>query len=113
MPKSKGYANSSLELEDDLSETIAEAVDSDTDSGMVEIDNNEGWIDEIALLTAAERVELEGNIQPVKMILSKVRLNKGNLHTMLTNVYSYENLPSRLSIQQHFYSQSGSRWSEN
>ena len=113
MPKSKGYANSSLELEDDPSETIAEAVDSDTDSGMVEIDNNEGWIDEIALLTAAEQVELEGNIQPVKMILSKVRLNKGNLHTMLTNVYSYENLPSRLSIQQHFYSQSGSRWSEN
>lgn len=36
-------------------------------------DNEEGWVDEVALLDQDERIELQRDIRPVKLVLLKVR----------------------------------------
>lgn len=36
-------------------------------------DNNEGWVNEVALLPEAQAAELRTNIRPVKLVLLKVR----------------------------------------
>lgn len=36
-------------------------------------DNNEGWVNEVALLPEAQAAELQTNIRPVKLVLLKVR----------------------------------------
>jgi hypothetical protein len=35
-------------------------------------DNTEGWIDEIVLLSAQEKAELENDIRPIRFVLAKV-----------------------------------------
>jgi hypothetical protein len=37
------------------------------------LDNEEGWVDEVALLAEDEQIELQRNIRPVKLVLLKVR----------------------------------------
>jgi len=37
------------------------------------LDNEEGWVDEVALLVEDEQIELQRNIRPVKLVLLKVR----------------------------------------
>jgi peptidoglycan hydrolase CwlO-like protein len=36
-------------------------------------DNEEGWVNEVALLPEDEKIELQRNIRPVKLVLLKVR----------------------------------------
>lgn len=36
------------------------------------LDNEEGWVDEVALLPQDEQIELQRNIRPVKLVLLKV-----------------------------------------
>jgi hypothetical protein len=36
------------------------------------LDNEEGWVDEVALLPEDEQIELQRNIRPVKLVLLKV-----------------------------------------
>ena len=49
-------------------QTITENDDDPTDN-----DDTEGWIDEIPLLGARERADLENRVQPVQIALAKVR----------------------------------------
>jgi hypothetical protein len=78
----KGLANAALdEAERELQE-LAEGIDiedkqtqdewegPDDEGG--EGDDVEGWVDEVACLSVADRVELEENIKPVKLVLVKV-----------------------------------------
>jgi hypothetical protein len=37
-----------------------------------EVDNVDGWVDEVAHLSVADRKELEENIRPVRLVLVKV-----------------------------------------
>ena len=43
-----------------------------TDSGVEPNDDVEGWVDEMAALSVADRADLEARIRPVKMVLVKV-----------------------------------------
>jgi hypothetical protein len=45
----------------------------ETDMEMETDDDVEGWIDEMMLLSPAEREQVEGDIRPVKLVLVKVR----------------------------------------
>lgn len=78
----KGLADAALdEAERELQE-LAEGIDiedkqtqdewegPDNESG--EGDDVEGWVDEVARLSVADRAELEENIKPVKLVLVKV-----------------------------------------
>ena len=49
-------------------QTITENDDDPADN-----DDTEGWIDEIPLLEARERADLENQVQPVQIALAKVR----------------------------------------
>ena len=44
-------------------------------------DNDHGWVDEVGILTPRERDNLEVLIQPIKMMLVKVRCHAAHLWT--------------------------------
>jgi hypothetical protein len=62
-------------------------------------DDADGWIDEMAVLSLAERAELHEDIWPVKLVLVKVCHKQINTH-ILTMLGSSERLRSKLSTQQ-------------
>lgn len=41
-------------------------------SGAEDVDDAEGWVDEVAAMTAEERAEFEAKVRPVRMVLTKV-----------------------------------------
>lgn len=61
-----------LELEEALA--AAKRGGGEGDAGN-EVDDNDGWVDEVALLTDKERAALEISIRPVKLVLAKVSVN--------------------------------------
>jgi hypothetical protein len=78
----KGQADAALdEAERELKE-LAEGIDINdektksewegTEEEEVEVDNVDGWVDEVARLSVADREELEENIRPVRLVLVKV-----------------------------------------
>ena len=46
----------------------------DDDEAVEEVDNDDGWVDEMDDLTDKEKEDLERSIRPVKLALAKVRL---------------------------------------
>lgn len=78
----KGQADAALdEAERELKE-LAEGIDIEdektrsewegTGEEEDEVDNVDGWVDEVARLSVADRKELEENIRPVRLVLVKV-----------------------------------------
>ena len=63
-------------------------------------DDVEGWINEMMLLSPAEREQVEGDIQPVKLVLVKVRYQWCMGRMLLTGIGSFGKLPSKLSTHQ-------------
>jgi hypothetical protein len=67
-------------LEEDTEDTSDTELSADTDNATVvaeygdsvDGDNDEGWVDEVGLLSDRERNELEREIRPVKLVLVKV-----------------------------------------
>ena len=58
-------------------------------------DNEDGWVDEVEVLTPKERKKLKDSIRPVKRTLVKVRNCAVTLTWPHTVACSCENLPSR------------------
>jgi hypothetical protein len=58
--------SSELELEEMLSRGLAEGEDDEID------DDEDGWVDENAILTDEERVEVDKTVKPVRLMLVKV-----------------------------------------
>ncbi|KAG1824842.1 uncharacterized protein BJ212DRAFT_1260535, partial [Suillus subaureus] len=72
---------SDMELADLSNEVQSE--DASANVGDEELpDNEDGWVDEVALLDQDEQIELQRNIQPVKLVLLKVRQKKCK-HTLI------------------------------
>lgn len=88
VPKSKQRTERVDKEEDELLQLVAEdddGVDGDTDdnlddgeftvpSGTDADTEPEGWVDEMAALSAEERAEFESKVRPVQMVLTKVSL---------------------------------------
>jgi hypothetical protein len=85
----KGQADAALdEAERELSD-LAEGIDIEdettraewegTDNEDDESDNTDGWVDEVARLSAADREELEASVTPVRLVLVKVSVMLGRL----------------------------------
>ena len=66
MQKRKGspLTASDIELEEELSAD-------DSEDG--EDDNNEGWVDEREAMTEMELKELDNQVRPIRLLLTKVR----------------------------------------
>ncbi|KAG2741587.1 hypothetical protein P692DRAFT_201679257, partial [Suillus brevipes Sb2] len=47
---------------------------------MDEVDNDDGFVDEVELLDESEQVVLNKEIQPVKLVLVKVRMQRQKTH---------------------------------
>lgn len=83
VPKAK--ANVALAEEDEELYELAEGVDEGNEdeptgagddfvppSGVGEMDDVEGWVDEIAAMTDEERLEFQQKVRPVRLVLTKV-----------------------------------------
>ena len=66
----------------------------------MEIDNDEGWIDEAALLSEDKREEFETMILPIKLALMKVSSDALSLTCKLICSNRFANLAIKLSIPQ-------------
>lgn len=62
---------SDTEFADLSNEVEREDASADVDEELP--DNEDGWVDEVALLNQDERIELQRDIRPVKLVLLKVR----------------------------------------
>ena len=90
-----------IDIEDrQTRETLLE----DAVTGEIGIDDNvDGWVDEMAALSQAEREILQASLRPVKMLLVKVNMRV----RMLTMSTRSENLHSKPSTRQQFCFQHG------
>jgi hypothetical protein len=58
-----------IDIEDEVTQGEWEEQDNSEED---KDENNDGWIDEVAELSIADREELEANIRPVRLVLVKV-----------------------------------------
>lgn len=80
----RGLDNALLELAGDLEcEELQSQKSSDSDQ---DEDNMDGWIDERDLLTDSERDELDESVDPLRLMLTKVREIKSELELSLRTV---------------------------
>jgi hypothetical protein len=78
---SKSKANGSVssgdkeldELTRDIDIEDTRTADEDPNKGIDNVDNDEGWVDELQLLEEEEREQLTESIRPLKLVLVKVR----------------------------------------
>ena len=56
-----------IDIEDETTQGEWEVPDDDDDG-----ENGEGWVDEVAALSVADREELEANVRPIRLVLVKV-----------------------------------------
>ena len=61
------------ELQRELEEEANYQGSADSDEAEKEVNNDEGWVDEMENMTDKEKTELEMSIRPVKLALVKVR----------------------------------------
>ncbi|KAG1730980.1 uncharacterized protein EDB91DRAFT_1059095, partial [Suillus paluster] len=78
-PKSKGNGSVSSrdkelnKLTRDIDIKDTQMADEDPNKGIDNVDNNEGWVDELQLLEEEECEQLTDSIHPLKLVLVKVR----------------------------------------
>ncbi|KAF8809254.1 hypothetical protein BYT27DRAFT_7094562 [Phlegmacium glaucopus] len=77
----------------DLEEEITASAGDGDDSDSVEDDDDEGWIDEHDEMTGAELNELAISVQPVRLLLTKVRNQLHNI-SLSNSPFSCERLHS-------------------
>lgn len=101
-----------LELEEALA--AAERGDEENDAGGGEFDDNDGWVDEVAMLSDEERADLEVSIRPVKLVLAKVS-DQPHLRSQNSpeTHLSFAKLPSRLFTLVRSWVQHGKSASKN
>jgi hypothetical protein len=80
-----------------------------------DIDNIDGWVDEIANLTVHERAELHKSLRPVKLVLVKVSSpNYSRSRCLLSTCYvSFANSHSRLFTHPQSYCLPGRHYLES
>jgi hypothetical protein len=84
-----------------------------TDTETETDDDVEGWIDEMMLLSPAEREQVEGDICPVKLVLVKVRYQWCMGRLLLTCIGSFGKLLSKSSTHQQLSCLLGENCSRN
>ena len=81
----KGQADAALDQAERELDELAEGIDIEDEKtraeweGTEDNDDNDGWVDEVAHLSVADREELEANITPVRLVLVKVSLTYAEL----------------------------------
>jgi hypothetical protein len=94
LPKAKDVSTDAESLDSDMARdlssedeaTIAENGDGDPDAE--DVDNEDGLVDEMDLLTAHERTALETNIRPIRLTLVKASLSLYMIRDVKTLIYS-------------------------
>jgi nucleoside-diphosphate-sugar epimerase len=61
-----------LKLAGDIDREEEETVGANNEEDAIEDDNNEGWVDEHEAMTKEELTDLSKNVQPVRLLLTKV-----------------------------------------
>lgn len=73
-------SNEEDEVMEDVEELNADIADYSTEDNALLGDDDEGWINEVNLLSDHERKRLQREIRPVKLVLVKVSQKKHNTH---------------------------------
>ena len=61
-----------LKLAGDIDHEEEETVGANDEEDAIEDDNNEGWVDKHEAMTKEELTDLSKNVQPVRLLLTKV-----------------------------------------
>lgn len=103
----EGSLTEDEEDEEDLPELEMQEDPSGVDDEGDRDDDEDGWVDEAALLSANERAELMHSIRPIKVVLTKVNMNHLPCHashalaasqTRIQNTSLHHHTPSRVEI---------------
>jgi hypothetical protein len=93
----KGQADAALDKAERELRDLAEGIDieEETMQGQREVpddddgeENGDGWVDEVAALSIADREELEANVRPIRLVLVKV----SHLFELVMSDWTYPNV---------------------